>query len=59
MRMSDADLTVFKDACGVHENFTHEELDEIHEMARGLKRVLDNSKERTGEQFSKTQQGLR
>lgn len=59
MRMSDADLTVLKDACGVHENFTNEELSEIHKMAQGLKRILDASKDRIGAEFARTQSGPR
>ena len=40
------DLTVFKDMCGLHANFTAMQLARISELAREMKMILEDSKKR-------------
>jgi hypothetical protein len=47
------DLSVFKDMCGVHSNFTNLQLARICEIAREMKMILEDSKKREQEAIAK------
>ena len=48
------DLSVFKDMCGLHYNFTALQLARISEIAREMKMILEDSKKREQEAIAKT-----
>jgi hypothetical protein len=48
------DLSVFKDMCGLHPNFTDLQLARISEIAREMKMILEDSKKREQEAIAKT-----
>jgi hypothetical protein len=48
------DLSVFKDTCGSHSNFTTLQLARISELAREMKMILEDSKKREQEAIAKT-----
>jgi hypothetical protein len=48
------DLSVFKDMCGSHSNFTALQLARISEIAREMKMILEDSKKREQEAIAKT-----
>ena len=48
------DLSVFKDMCGLHPNFTALQLARISEIAREMKTILEDSKKREQEAIAKT-----
>ena len=47
------DLSVFKDMCGLHSNFTALQLARISEIAREMKMILEDSKKREQEAIAK------
>jgi hypothetical protein len=47
------DLSVFKDLCGMHSNFTALQLARISEIAREMKLILEDSKKREQEAIAK------
>ena len=48
------DLSVFKDMCGLHSNFTALQLARISAIAREMKMILEDSKKREQEAIAKT-----
>jgi hypothetical protein len=48
------DLSVFKDMCGLHSNFTDLQLARISEIAREMKMILEDSKKREQAAIAKT-----
>ena len=48
------DLSVFKDMCGSHSNFTDLQLARISEIAREMKMILEDSKKREQAAIAKT-----
>ena len=48
------DLSVLKDMCGLHSNFTALQLARIGEIAREMKMILEDSKKREQEAIAKT-----
>ena len=51
--ISGKELSVFKDMCGVHSNFTTIQLARISEIAREMKMMLEDSKKREQEAIAK------
>jgi hypothetical protein len=47
------DLSVFKDMCGLHSNFTALQLARIGEIAREMKMILEDSKKREQDAIAK------
>jgi hypothetical protein len=52
--ISNKELSVFKDMCGAHSNFTALQLARITEIAREMKMILEDSKKREQEAIAKT-----
>jgi hypothetical protein len=52
--ISGKDLSVFKDMCGSHSNFTTLQLVRISEVAREMKMNWEDSKKREQEAIAKT-----
>jgi hypothetical protein len=51
--ISSKELSVFKDMCGLHSNFTAVQLARITEIAREMKMILEDSKKREQEAIAK------
>jgi hypothetical protein len=51
--ISAKELSVFKDMCGVHSNFTTIQLARISEIVREMKMILEDSKKREQEDIAK------
>lgn len=51
--ISSKELSVFKDMCGLHPNFTPLQLARITEIAREIKMILEDSKKREQEANAK------
>jgi hypothetical protein len=47
------ELSVFKDLCGMHSNFTALQLARISEISREMKLILEDSKKREQEAIAK------